>query len=83
MSSAKDLRERGGLNLVERFIDGTFVLAKKGGRQVGKTRRGIGTRITAIVSGNGLPVAGRTETAPPAEVTLVEDSMALSAPAAL
>lgn len=28
---AKDLRERGGLDLAECFIDGSFVVAKKGG----------------------------------------------------
>jgi hypothetical protein len=29
----------------------------------------------AIVDGNGLPIAGRTESASPAEVTLVEDTL--------
>ncbi|MBL9156992.1 MAG: IS5 family transposase [Verrucomicrobiales bacterium] len=72
---AEDLRERGGLNLEECFIDGTFVSAKKGGAKSGRPKRGKGTKIMAIVDGNGLPVAGRTESASPAEVTLVEDTL--------
>lgn len=31
LALAKDLRERGGLDLTECFVDGTFVPAKKGG----------------------------------------------------
>lgn len=52
-----------------------FRFGEKRGRQVGKTKRGKGTKIMAIVDGNGLPVAGRTESASPAEVTLVEDTL--------
>jgi len=36
---ATDLRARGGLDLSESFIDGTFAVANKGG-YVGKTKRG-------------------------------------------
>jgi len=35
---ATDLRERGGLDLSECYIDGMFVVAKKGGRVLGKPR---------------------------------------------
>ena len=52
-----------------------FCSGEKRGRQVGKTKRGKGTKIMAIVDGNGLPIAGRTESASPAEVTLVEDTL--------
>ena len=48
---------------------------EKRGLQVGKTKRGKGTKIMAIVDGNGLPVAGRTESASPAEVKLVEPTL--------
>ena len=51
-----------------------FRFGEKRGRQVGKTKRGKGTKVMAIVDGNGLPIAGRTESASPAEVTLVEDT---------
>ena len=36
LALAKDLRERGGLDLSECFVDGTFVPAKKGGAWLGK-----------------------------------------------
>ena len=39
---AEDVQERGGLDLRECFIDGTFIVAKKGGAGVGKTKRGTG-----------------------------------------
>ena len=52
-----------------------FRFGEKRGHQVGKTKRGKGTKIMAIVDGNGLPIAGRTESASPAEVTLVEDTL--------
>jgi hypothetical protein len=66
---AEDLRERGRLNLEECFIEGTFVSAKKGGAKSGRPSGAKGTKIMTIVDGNGLPVAGRTESASPAEVT--------------
>ena len=40
---AKDLKEREGLDLEECFIDGTFVIAKRG-IGVGKTKRGKGRK---------------------------------------
>ncbi len=45
---AEDLEERGGLDLSECFIDATFVMAKKGGLSVGKTKRGKGTKLMAV-----------------------------------
>ena len=39
---AEDLKERGGLDLSECFIDGTFVVAKKGG---GRWERPSGARV--------------------------------------
>jgi transposase len=52
---AADLHARGGLDLSETFIDGSFASAKKG--CVGKTKRGKGTKIMAIADGAGLPLA--------------------------
>lgn len=52
-----------------------FCFGEKRGRQVGKTKRGKGTKFMAIVDGNGLPIAGRTESASPAEVKLVEPTL--------
>ena len=48
---------------------------KKGGRQVGKTKRGKGTKIMGIADGHGLPLALRTESASPAEVKLVAQTL--------
>ncbi len=42
---------------------------------MGKTKRGKGTKIMGIADGHGLPVALRTESASPAEVTLVEPTL--------
>jgi transposase len=44
---------------------------QKRGRHVGKTKRGKGTKLMAIADGHGLPLAARTESASPAENTLV------------
>lgn len=48
---------------------------EKRGLRVGKTKPGRGTKVMAIVDGNGLPIAGRTESASPAEVGLVEPTL--------
>ncbi|MFN8303621.1 MAG: IS5 family transposase [Saprospiraceae bacterium] len=73
---AEDLRQRGGLDLSECFIDGTFVPAKKGTLCVGKTKRGKGTKIMALADRAGLPLAIYLASASPHEVTLVEDTLA-------
>ena len=84
---AEDVQERGGLDLSECFIDGTFIVAKKGGRAVGKTKRGKGTQLMAVADRAGLPIAVRTESATPHEVTLVaatlEDRLVAELPARL
>jgi len=48
---------------------------QKRGLQVGKTKRGKGTKIMGIADSHGLPLALRTESASPAEVKLVEATM--------
>ena len=48
---------------------------QKRGLQVGKTKRGKGTKIMGITDGHGLPIALRTESASPAEVKLVEATL--------
>lgn len=48
---------------------------QKRGRLVGKTKRGKGTKIMGIADGHGLPVALRAESASPAEVKLVEQTL--------
>src|SRR5947207_15520435 len=48
---------------------------QKRGRLVGKTKRGKGTKIMGIADRHGLPLALRTESASPAEVKLVEQTL--------
>lgn len=48
---------------------------QKRGSRVGKTKRGKGTKIMAIVDGNGFPLAVSTYSASPHEVTLVEETI--------
>ncbi|WPV63877.1 MULTISPECIES: IS5 family transposase [unclassified Chitinophaga] len=69
---AQDLETRGGIDLSECFIDGTFAVAKKGAQEFGKTKRGKGTKLMVITDANGLPLAVHTTSASPHEVTLVE-----------
>ena len=57
------------------FFGRNFCSVQKRGRQVGKTKRGKGTKIMGIADGHGLPLALRTESASPAEVKLVERTL--------
>ena len=52
-----------------------FCSGQKRGRQVGKTKKGKGTKIMGIADGHGLPLALRTESASPAEVKLVKATL--------
>src|SRR5438093_2581146 len=70
---AEDLRSRGKLDLSECFIDGTFVVANKGG--LGPTKRGKGSKIMAVADRAGLPVAIDVAGGSPNEVTLVKSSL--------
>ena len=73
---ATDLHERGGIDLSECYIDGTFIVAKKGTRdEVGATKRGKGTKVMAISDSLGIPVAINIASASPHEVTLAEQTI--------
>jgi transposase len=69
---ANALREQGVLDERESFIDATFASAKGGGDEIGKTKRGKGVKIMAIVDRHGLPLAVSTHAANHHEVTLVQ-----------
>ena len=69
---ANALREEDGLDESECFIDGMFSSAKGGGEEIGKTKRGKGVKIMAIVDRHGLPLAVSTHAANHHEVTLVQ-----------
>src|SRR4030095_11791840 len=57
---AHALREQGDIDERESFIDATFASAKGGGDEIGKTRRGKGVKILAIVDRPRGPLAVRT-----------------------
>ena len=68
--------QRGRRTGSQRMLCGRDVCSgQKRGRLVGKTKRGKGTKIMGIADSHGLPVALRTESASPAEVKLVEQTM--------
>ncbi len=69
---ANELREQGGIDESECFVDAMFSSAKGGGEGVGPTKRGKGVKIMGIVDRHGLPVAASTHAANHHEVTLVQ-----------
>jgi len=72
---ALELKVRGGLDVKEAFIDGSFAPAKKRGSKIGKTRRGKGTKIMAVADRHGLQVAVCVESATPHEVKLATSTL--------
>lgn len=69
---ANTLRDEGGIDESESFIDATFASAKGGGDEIGKTKRAKGVKILAIVDRHGLPLSVSTHAANHHEVTLVQ-----------
>lgn len=48
---------------------------KKGGADIGKTKRGKGTKLMVVADGRGVPLGIRIAPASPAEVTLIESTL--------
>ncbi|WP_390817772.1 IS5 family transposase [Symmachiella macrocystis] len=69
---ARLLDDLGEINWEEAMADGTFSPAKKGAPEVGKTKRGKGTKIMLLINGEGLPLGVDTESASASEVNLIE-----------
>lgn len=57
------------------FCGRDFRKCEKRGEEVGKTKRGKGTKIMLIGDANGLPVAAHVASASPREITLVEETL--------
>ncbi len=57
------------------FLDGSFAPAKKGGDQVGVTKKGKGTKWMLVIDGNGLPLGFSLASAQAAEVKLAEQTL--------
>jgi transposase len=72
---AKDLKDRGKIDITECFIDGTFASAKKGGLILEKLKKGKGTKIMAIADASGLPLSVWATGASTHEVKLVEQTI--------
>ena len=73
---AQNLAARGELDLSECFIDGTFVAAKKGGSDVGTTKRGKGSKVMAVADAAGTCLALHLASASPHEVRLAHETLA-------
>lgn len=73
---ARNLEDRGKIDLSECFIDSAFAVAKKGGPALEKTKRGKCTKLMVIADTAGLPLAVHAASASPPEVTLVEATLA-------
>jgi hypothetical protein len=58
------------------FLDGSFAPAKRGGEQVGVTKKGKGTKWMLVVDGTGLPLGFHLESANVAEVKLAARTLA-------
>ena len=69
---ANALREQGEIDESESYIDAMFACPKGGGEEIGKTRRGKGVKIMAIVDRQGMPLSVSTHAANHHEVTLVQ-----------
>jgi transposase len=48
---------------------------KKGGRCVGKTKRGKGTKLVVVVDGEGVPLALTVHSAGPSETKMIEPTL--------
>src|SRR5215813_4692805 len=72
MQLANTLREEGEIDERESFTDATCASAKGGGDGIGKTRRGKGVKILAMVDRHGLPLSVSTHAANHHEVRLVQ-----------
>ena len=66
-----------GANSVGRVLCGWHLRARqKGGPKVGKTKRGKGTKLMVLVDGTGTPLGLHVAAASPAEVTLLDATLA-------
>jgi transposase len=73
---ADELADCGLLELGECFLDGTFAPAQRGGRAVGKTKKGQGSKRMAVVEADGWPGAIPVDRATPQAVKLGKQTLA-------
>jgi transposase len=70
----RQLDAQGKLDWSQTFLDDSFVPAKRG-RGVGRTKVGKGTKVMAVVEGNGLPIGLYVASAQPHELTLAQATL--------
>ena len=70
-----ELAEAGTVDLAECFIDGMFAPAKKGGRGIGKTKRGKGSKIMMLADAHGLPLGAHVASATSHEIKVVDATL--------
>ena len=77
LASVPERVERTPAIEMERVVSGRqFCSGKKGGAEVGKTKRGKGTKWMVVVDGRGVPLGNYLHSASPAEVRLAETTLA-------
>ena len=69
------LDQQGQVDWSMGFLDGSFAPAKKGGDNVGLTKKGKGTKWMLVVDGHGLPLGFHLDSAQVAEVRLAERTL--------
>jgi transposase len=69
------LDEKRAIDWSRGFLDGSFVAAKRGGDQVGKTRIGKGSKVMVIADGNGLPIGIYVTSANHHEIKLAQPTL--------
>ena len=70
----RQLDAQGKLDWSQTFLDDSFVPAKRG-KGVGRTKVGKGTKVMAVVEGNGLPIGLYVASAQPHELTLAQATL--------
>jgi transposase len=70
------LDEQQRLDWQRGHLDATFIPAKKGGDGIGLTRRGKGTKLMAVVDGQGVPLGLLAASAQHAEIRLAQPTLA-------
>ena len=77
LASVPERVERTPATGMERVVSGRqFRSGKKGGAEVGKTKRDKGTKWMVVVDGRGVPLGNSLHSASPSEIRLAEQTLA-------
>ena len=70
------LDSQGRLDWERAHLDATFAPAKRGGNEIGLTRKGKGTKLMLMVDNGGIPIGALVASAQRAEINLAEATLA-------